>query len=606
MAKSRESAKANPATLAFITAKERVVSHPLFASLSYGAAIYRHVAMPPNVPDDGWVIAKASGDIYVNPKRGGSVDHWIFLLAQSLLYFGMQCFQRDRADWRAWQAACDVVIVQFLRAMKIAPTPEHVRLPDGLPSWDESRWYTSFAADGIPDWAQALNPGGKTMSAMQLPAAGERPPRYGPWRTTDWAKLFATGISESVGQAVEVAAGARDKVGAGSTSLRGPSQRARSWFMSSFPLLGAMVAAFTFIESAAVCQRESITVAAIDERSRELFLNPAAGLSEQELRFVIAHEVLHVALRHMDRRAGREPYLWNVACDFVINQWLIDMQVGVPPTIGMLHDAALVGLSAESVYDRLATDLRRARKLLTFAGAHCDMMDRERRFDATDFTDLDAFYRGQLMKGFALHESQGRGLLPAGLIEEIRALAQPPVAWDVELARWFDQHLPPVEKVRTYARMSRRQSATPDVPRPRWVADPRLADGRTFGVVLDTSGSMDRQLLGKALGAIASYSVAKDVFAARVVFCDASAYDQGYMPPEDIAQRVSVRGRGGTVLQPGIDLLQAAKDFPPHGSILIITDGECDRLSIKREHAYLMPRGARLPFPTRAEVFLFS
>ena len=582
------------------------MSHPLFASLSYGAAIYRQEVIPANVPEDAWLIAEPRGFIYAHPKRAGSVDQWTFLLAQSLLYFGMQCFQHDRAHWPAWQAACDVMIVQFLRAVKIAPLPEHVELPDGLPSWDESRWYTSFAANGVPDWAQALNPGGKTMSAMQPPADGERRPRYGIQRPTDWATLFATGISESVGQAVEVAAGARDKVGAGSTSLRGPSQRARSWFMSSFPLLGAMVAAFTFIESAAVCQRESISVAAIDERSRELFLNPAAGLSEQELRFVIAHEVLHVALRHMDRRAGREPYLRNVACDFVINQWLLEMQVGVAPTIGMLHDATLAGLSAESVYDRLVTDLRRARKLLTFAGAHCDMMDRERRFDAADFTDLDAFYRGQLMKGLALHESQGRGFLPAGLVEEIRALAQPPVAWDVELARWFDRQFPPMEKVRTYARMSRRQSATPDVPRPRWVNDPRLADGRTFGVVLDTSGSMDRQLLGKALGAIASYSVAKEVFAARVVFCDTSAYDQGYMPPEDIAQRVAVRGRGGTVLQPGIDLLQTAKDFPPHGPILIITDGECDRLTIKREHAYLMPRGARLPFATRAEVFLFA
>jgi predicted metal-dependent peptidase len=69
---------------------------------------------------------------------------------------------------------------------------------------------------------------------------------------------------------------------------------------------------------------------------------------------------------------------------------------------------------------------------------------------------------------------------------------------------------------------------------------------------------------------------------------------------------VSVRGRGGTILQPGIDLLQTAKDFPPHGPILIITDGECDKLVVKREHAYLLPRGKRLPFTTRAEVFLFS
>jgi hypothetical protein len=38
---------------------------------------------------------------------------------------------------------------------------------------------------------------------------------------------------------------------------------------------------------------------------------------------------------------------------------------------------------------------------------------------------------------------------------------------------------------------------------------------------------MDRSLLGKALGAIASYAIAHDVPAVRVVFCDAAPHDQG-------------------------------------------------------------------------------
>ena len=82
---------------------------------------------------------------------------------------------------------------------------------------------------------------------------------------------------------------------------------------------------------------------------------------------------------------------------------------------------------------------------------------------------------------------------------------------------------------------------------------------------------MDRALLAKALGAIASYSIAREVPAVRVVFCDAAVYDQGYMPPEAIAGRVRVRGRGGTVLQPGIDLLNQAKDFPKDAPLLVIT-----------------------------------
>ena len=41
-----------------------------------------------------------------------------------------------------------------------------------------------------------------------------------------------------------------------------------------------------------------------------------------------------------------------------------------------------------------------------------------------------------------------RGLLPAGLIEEIRALSQPPIPWDVELAQWFDHYFAPLERRR--------------------------------------------------------------------------------------------------------------------------------------------------------------
>jgi predicted metal-dependent peptidase len=332
-------------------------------------------------------------------------------------------------------------------------------------------------------------------------------------------------------------------------------------------------------------------------------------LTAEERRFVIAHEMLHAALRHGDRVAHRDRYLWNVACDYVINGWLVEMGVGSPPSIGGLYDATLKGQSAEAIYDRLVTDLRRGRrrKLETLRGRGLgDVLDprvnHPCRWPGEGMT-LDEFCRCALAQGLIYHDSQGRGLLPAGLIEEIRALGQPPIAWDVELARWFANHFPPIDKVRSYQRLSRRQSATPDIPRPRLVVPPPAVQGRTFGVVLDTSGSMDRTLLAKALGAIASYSLAREVPAARVVFCDAAAYDQGYMPPEAIAERVQVRGRGGTVLQPGIDLLERAADFPKDGPILVITDGWCDVVRIRRDHAFLMPESARLPFQPKGPVF---
>ncbi len=269
-----------------------------------------------------------------------------------------------------------------------------------------------------------------------------------------------------------------------------------------------------------------------------------------------------------------------------------------------LHDSGLRGLSVESVYDRITTDLRRYRKLLTLRGKQGDLLGEPLR-GPSDITDLDEFYRRALLTGLSCH-TVSRGLLPAGLVEEIRALEHPPLSWDAQLARWFEEFVPAAEKRRTYARASRRQASTPDIPRPGRVRPETLESRPTFGVVLDTSGSMDPQLLGKALGAIASYAAARDVPAARVVFCDAMAYDAGYVPVEDIAGRVKVRGRGGTVLQPGIDLLERADDFPSSGPILVVTDGWCDVLRIRREHAFLIPAGSHLPFRARGPVFRMS
>jgi hypothetical protein len=123
--------------------------------------------------------------------------------------------------------------------------------------------------------------------------------------------------------------------------------------------------------------------------------------------------------------------------------------------------------------------------------------------------------------------------------------------------------------------------------------------------VLDTSGSMDAAMLGLGLGAVASYCASREVPFVRVVFCDAAAYDAGYLAAEDVAGRVRVTGRGGTVLQPGIDMLRGGVgDFPAAAPILVITDTWCEPiLRVPGEHAYLVPSYGRLPFPPKGPVF---
>lgn len=581
---------------------ELVQQHPVFSSLTYRT----YFQCSPLCPQDGWAIVRQNGEIHCNAERQGTPEEWAYVYAHCLLHLGFGHFQVQKLQQREWNVACDLSIAQFLAMLRIGQPPAELqdvllRLQQHytLPARTEEVLFEQFCLAGLPDTLLPTGTAGATK--MDMHSGADLVDHWG--TTFNWQECFAHGLQNAVTDAVETA-------GVTAATARQPGRRmmtrarkALNWFISSYPLLAALAATFEIIEDAEICQRLQISIAAINMEHREIYINPRVGLSWKEMLFIMAHEMLHAGLRHDQRCAGRDPFLWNVACDYVINGWLVEMGVGEMPQLGVLHDPTLKGESAEAIYDRIATDMRYYRRSMTFRGIERgDMLDEPGWWATGQGTALDEFYRNSLNQGLLLHQEQVRGYLPADLVDEIRSLYQPPIAWDVELAHWFDEHFPPVEKIRTYARASRRQSATPDIPRPNRIPPPP-DDQRTFGVLLDTSGSMDRTLLAKALGTIASYSMARDVHAVRVVFCDAATYDQGYMAPEDIAGKVRVRGRGGTVLQPGVNLLEQASDFPETGPLLIITDGFCDRLRIRREHAFLLPAGRSLPFPAAGPIF---
>lgn len=571
-----------------------VCTHPLFEALCH--AVYMQYE---SMPQKDWAYITSAGVIYVNQDKKGQPNEWAYVIAHCLLHLGLHHHQ-PKEQQELWNIACDCYITKFLAELKFGQAPKEMSNPLFEAISSEEKLYERFLREGVPDDLKGYS----TMPGQVDFVISQNQTGYFYRGNSNFAALFAQGLSKAVQSAIRVAGGVENTLG-GTTRVT-QAQRAKAWFMSSYPLFGALAADFTIIEDPLICTRMDISVAAIAVETKEIYLNTAVGMTDEEMRFLISHELLHAGLSHATRRQGRDPYLWNVACDYVINGWLIDMQIGEMPAFGGLYDPALKGLSAESIYDRIVTDIRMYRKLRTFRGQGIgDMIET----NPPDFwegkvgVDLDAFYRRALSQGLSYHITQERGYLPQGLIEEIRSLAQPPIAWDVALAKWFDRMFQPIEKVRTYTRPSRRQASTPDIARPRWIHQSGEEDGRTFAVLIDTSGSMDRLLLGKALGTIASYSIARDVPFVRVIFCDAVAYDAGYLAPEELLTKVKVRGRGGTVLQPGIQLLEAAQDFPKDGPILIITDGQCDRLAIKRQHAFVLPQGAKLPFVPKGEIF---
>ncbi|MFI6951497.1 hypothetical protein [Streptomyces sp. NPDC050422] len=591
----------DPAAEAFAAGLAMVKRNPAFAAVE--ASVCRQTACE-LTPAGGLAAVTSNGTVHLHPAKRADPAEWAWVLAHCLLHLGFGHVPasadepREQPDRFDLAARC-VVVNRFLLTHPTGRVPTD--LPESYPGGDEEQLAARWRRDGIPALYEHCG------------TAGEHPDQIlTTWRTwnnsavPDWETSFARALTRSVSAAMDVAGGRRDSV----TGVRAPQQpwdRALNWFVSSYPLLGGLAAGLTVVADDELARSQRIDIAAVSSVAGEIYINPLRTFTDEEWRFVLAHEMLHAALRHGERRGGRDPFLFNVAADYVVNDWLVQMRVGEMPE-GLLYDPGLRGLSAEEVYDRIAGDLRRQRRLATLRGRGTgDILGEPLpHAEARAYTDLDEFYRRGLVQGFDLHQYGERGLLPAGLVEEIRALAHPPVPWDARLARWFDEYVPRPEPVRSYARPARRQASTPDIPRAGRYFPPQETARCTFGVVLDTSGSMNSALLGKALGAIASYAEARDVPAARVVFCDAAAYDAGYLPPSEIAGRVRVRGRGGTELQPGVDLLQRADDFPPTAPLLLITDGWCDTLRIRREHAFLIPQGASLPFMPRGPVFRLS
>jgi predicted metal-dependent peptidase len=72
-------------------------------------------------------------------------------------------------------------------------------------------------------------------------------------------------------------------------------------------------------------------------------------LNAATLAGVLAHEVMHPALKHHTRRAKRDPRRWNEACDYAINPLLLDAGLSLPDDV--LVDPRFRGMSAEQIYN---------------------------------------------------------------------------------------------------------------------------------------------------------------------------------------------------------------------------------------------------------------
>lgn len=88
---------------------------------------------------------------------------------------------------------------------------------------------------------------------------------------------------------------------------------------------------------------------------RNFFYNRAfiIALSPGQLKFLVGHEILHCVFDHIGRRGSRDPKIWNMANDYIVNYTLVSENCGEMPPQGLYDKAYTDELVSEEVYDLL-------------------------------------------------------------------------------------------------------------------------------------------------------------------------------------------------------------------------------------------------------------
>lgn len=307
-------------------------------------------------------------------------------------------------------------------------------------------------------------------------------------------------------------------------------------------------------------------------RNGVLWVNPRfwESLSPREQAFVLGHELLHLLLDHAGRVGDRDPELWNVAVDVVVNEALTQgiSRHGwglVPPKepapilardVGLWDAARLTG---EEIYELLRREGRRVEtNLLRGAcgsGAGGNPLPAELEAEK-GLSDTER----ALLRRKTLAEAKAWGNLPLGVLREVEGLLEPKVPWPQLLRAYLRGSLAQAlgKSDFTFRKPSRRsdEAILPSLQRPLL----RVV------TVVDTSGSMGEAELAQAVAEVEA--VAREVAEVTLLSCDAEVHARGRVQGRRDAQKL-LRGGGGTDM--GVGLAEALKLRPD--VIVVLTDG---------------------------------
>lgn len=262
--------------------------------------------------------------------------------------------------------------------------------------------------------------------------------------------------------------------------------------------------------------------------------------TDKEIIGVVAHEVLHVAFKHMIRRGKRDAERWNIACDHAINHILIDGNFALPE--GGLWDDQYKGMTAERIYDQLGSDPDKKDQQPCGWGAVNDAKgDDGNDLSPSEAKQLEASIDQKVMLAAAGAKSVGK--LPAAIQELVNEMRRSKVDWRDVFNRFIGGDQPDDY---TFRKPNKKAWYTQGIYMP---SISKIGVGDVV-VAVDTSGSVSTMELQQFLGELNNIAEDHKPNSITVITCDTQIRSVKEYGQGDYIDSIECRGRGGTRVQP--------------------------------------------------------
>tara|TARA_Y100000114_G_scaffold142209_1_gene148613 strand:+ start:8666 stop:9790 length:1125 start_codon:yes stop_codon:yes gene_type:complete len=174
-------------------------------------------------------------------------------------------------------------------------------------------------------------------------------------------------------------------------------------------------------------------------------------LNDEELKFLVAHEIAHPMFEHTTRRGERDGYKWNQAGDYVINKILTDEGLGKMPEGGLL-DVDLYNRCdgvTDKIYNELPDTPEDGRGYGSAGQPFDDVQDGGQ--SQAEIAQQQAEWRVKVAQ--AVQSAKMMGKLSAGVERLVGELLTPKVLWADVMQRFV---VKAKTDDRTFARPNRR------------------------------------------------------------------------------------------------------------------------------------------------------